>query len=74
MKTNNTTDKNGKTINVGDYVQVINRISESVEDSGYVSKIDGKKVFLKGYVDIQLFEIVYYSDQIIVKYENSKTN
>jgi len=39
-----TTDKNGRDIKVGDYVKVINRITGSVEDSGKISKIDGRQV------------------------------
>jgi hypothetical protein len=41
-----TTDKNGRDINVGDYVQVVNRITGSIEDSGIVTKIDGRQVYL----------------------------
>lgn len=63
-----TTDKNGRKINIGDYVQVVNRITGFIEDSGYICKIEGKKVFLGGYVDIECVEIGYYSDQIIKKY------
>ena len=63
-----TTDKNGVDIKVDDYVKVVNRITGFIEDSGYICKIEGKKVFLGSYVDIERVEIGYYSDQIIKKY------
>lgn len=68
MEVKMTTDKNGRDINIGDYVQVVNRITGSVEDSGYIKKIEGKKVFLDGLVDIEFFEIMYYADTVVKKY------
>jgi hypothetical protein len=61
-----TTDKNGRDIKVGDYVKVINRITGSVEDSGKITKIDGRQVHL-GVELIDNVEIdnVYLSDQIV---------
>jgi hypothetical protein len=61
-----TTDKNGREIKVGDYVKVINRITGSVEDSGMITKIDGKQVHL-GVELIDSVEIdnVYLRDQVI---------
>jgi hypothetical protein len=61
-----TTDKNGRDIKVGDYVKVINRITGSVEDSGKITKIDGRQVHL-GVELIDNVEIdnVYLRDQII---------
>lgn len=61
-----TTDKNGRDIKVGDYVKVINRITGSVEDSGKITKIDGKQVHL-GVELIDSVEIdnVYWMDQIV---------
>ena len=63
-----TTDKNGKTIKVGDYVQKVNRITGSVEDSGVVTMVKGRYVHLgAGYVDGKLMNLVYFSDELIVK-------
>ena len=61
-----TTDKNGRNIKVGDYVKVINRITGSVEDSGQITKINGKQVHL-GVELIDSVEIdnVYLRDQVI---------
>lgn len=61
-----TTDKNGRDIKVGDYVKVINRITGSVEDSGKITKIDGRQVHL-GVELIDSVEIdnVYWMDQIV---------
>ena len=61
-----TTDKNGRDIKVGDYVKVINRITGSIEDSGMITKIDGKQVHL-GVELIDSVEIdnVYLRDQVI---------
>ena len=62
-----TTDKNGRYIKVGDYVKVINRITGSVEDSGKITKIDGRQVHLGVGTNIIGMEIsnVYLSDQIV---------
>ena len=62
-----TTDKNGRDIKVGDYVKVINRITGSVEDSGQITKIDGKQVHLGVGTNIIGMEIsnVYLRDQVI---------
>jgi hypothetical protein len=62
-----TTDKNGRDIKVGDYVKVINRITGSVEDSGMITKIDGKQVHLGVGTNIIGMEIsnVYLRDQIV---------
>ena len=62
-----TKDKNGANIKIGDYIQVVNRISGWVENSGYICKIEGKRVFLRSYVDIECIEMGYYSDQVIKK-------
>ena len=61
-----TTDKIGRNIKVGDYVKVINRITGSVEDSGQITKINGKQVHL-GVELIDSVEIdnVYLRDQVI---------
>ena len=62
-----TTDKNGRDIKVGDYVKVINRITGSVEDSGMITKIDGRQVHLGVGTNIIGMEIsnVYLRDQVI---------
>jgi len=62
-----TTDKNGRDIKVGDYVKVINRITGSIEDSGMITKIDGKQVHLGVGTNIIGMEIsnVYLRDQVI---------
>jgi len=61
-----TTDKNGRDIKVGDYVKVINRITGSVEDSGKITKIDGRQVHLGvKLIDIVVIDNVYLSDQIV---------
>ncbi len=62
-----TTDKNGRDIKVGDYVKVINRITGSVEDSGKITKIDGRRVHLYVGTNIIGMEVsnVYLSDQIV---------
>ena len=54
-------------IKVGDYVKVINRITGSVEDSGMITKIDGKQVHLGVGTNIIGMEIsnVYLRDQVI---------
>jgi hypothetical protein len=63
-----TTDKNGRTIKVGDYVQKVNRITGSIEDSGVVTMIIGNHVYLgAGYVDGKLINLIYFSDELIVK-------
>jgi hypothetical protein len=62
------TDRNGRNIELGDYVQVINRITGSTKDSGYVSKIDGKHVYLGVvYENGKGVNTIYYSDEVIVK-------
>lgn len=68
MEVKMTTDKNGRDINVGDYVQVINRITGSVENSGFICKIEDKKVFLRNYIDIECIEMGYFQDEIIKQY------
>ena len=62
-----TTDKNGRDIKVGDYVKVINRITGSVEDSGQITKIDGKQVHLGVGTNIigMVISNVYLRDQVI---------
>lgn len=62
-----TTDKNGREIKVGDYVKVINRITGSVEDSGKITKIDGKQVHLGVGENIlgMVISNVYLRDQVI---------
>jgi hypothetical protein len=61
-----TTDKNGRDIKVGDYVKVINRITGSIEDSGKITKIDGRQVHLGvKLIDIVVIDNVYLSDQIV---------
>lgn len=57
-----TTDKNGRDIKVGDYVKVVNRITGSVEDSGKITKIEGRTVHLG---EDNGIKIVYYRDQLI---------
>lgn len=65
-----TTDKNGRDIKVGDYVKVINRITGSVEDSGKITKIDGRLVHLGVGTNIIGMEVsnVYLSDQVVKQY------
>lgn len=65
-----TTDKNGRDIKVDDYVKVINRITGSVEDSGKITKIDGRQVHLGVGTNIIGMEVsnVYLSDQIVKQY------
>ena len=62
-----TRDKNGRIIEVGDYVKVINRITGSIEDSGVITKIDGRQVHIGIGTNIIGMEVsnVYLSDQII---------
>jgi hypothetical protein len=61
-----TTDKNGRDIKVGDYVKVVNRITGSIEDSGKITKIDGRQVHLGvKLIDIVVIDNVYLSDQIV---------
>jgi hypothetical protein len=68
METKMTTDKNGRDIKVGNYVQVVNRITGSIEDSGVITKIEGKQVHLgDGYVDGIPVSLIYLSDQVIKK-------
>jgi hypothetical protein len=64
------TDKNGRDIKVGDYVQMVNRITGSIEDSGYVSKIDGRHVYLGiVYENGKGVNTIYYPRDLIVKYK-----
>ena len=64
-----TTDKNGRDIKVGDYVKVVNRITGSIEDSGKITKIDGRQVHLGvKLIDIVEIDNVYFSDQIVKQY------
>jgi hypothetical protein len=68
-----TTDKNGRTIGLGDYVHVVNRTTGFIEDSGYVSKIDGKQVYLDVvYENGKGVNTVYYSDNIVVKKQKTQ--
>jgi len=61
-----TTDKNGRDIKVGDYVKVVNRITGSIEDSGKITKIDGRQVHLGvKLIDIVVIDNVYLRDQIV---------
>ena len=63
-----TTDKNGRDLNIGDYVQVVNRITGSIEDSGVITKIEGRYVHLGvSYVDGREISIIYLSDRVIKK-------
>ena len=63
-----TTDKNGRDLKIGDYVQVVNRITGSIEDSGVITKIAGKQIHLGvGYVDCNEVSLIYLSDQVIKK-------
>jgi hypothetical protein len=65
-----TTDKNGRDIKVGDYVQMVNRITGSVEDSGYVSKIDGRQVYLGiAYENGNGVNTIYNASDLVVKYK-----
>jgi hypothetical protein len=65
-----TTDKNGAVIKVGDYVKVVNRITGSVEDSGVITKIEGRKVHLGVGTNINGMQVsdVYLRDQVIKQY------
>jgi hypothetical protein len=64
------TDKNGRDIKVGDYVQIVNRITGSVEDSGYVSKIDGRHVYLGiVYENGKGVNTIYNASDLVVKYK-----
>jgi hypothetical protein len=64
------TDNNGRDIKVGDYVQMVNRITGSVEDSGYVSKIDGRHVYLGiVYENGKGVNMIYNSSDLVVKYK-----
>ena len=67
MEVKITKDKNGRNIEVGDYVKVINRMTGSIEDSGKITKIDGRQVYLGVGTNIIGMEVsnVYLSDQII---------
>jgi len=64
------TDKNGRDIKVGDYVQMVNRITGSIEDSGYVSKIDGRHVYLGiVYENGKGVNMIYNASDLVVKYK-----
>ena len=69
MEVEMTTDKNGRDLNIGDYVQVVNRITGSIEDSGVITKIDGRQVHLRVGVNIigKDVSLIYFSDQVIKK-------
>ena len=61
-----TTDKNGRYIKVGDYVKVVNRITGSIEDSGKITKIDGRQVHLGvGTNIIGMLRYVVISEMVI---------
>jgi len=65
-----TTDKNGRDINVGDYVQVVNRITGSIEDSGIITKIDGRQVYLGiVYENGKGVNTIYNASDLVVKYK-----
>ena len=65
-----TTDKNGRDINVGDYVQVVNRITGSIEDSGIITKIDGRHVYLGiVYENGKGVNTIYNASDLVVKYK-----
>ena len=65
-----TTDKNGADIKVGDYVKVVNRITGSIEDSGVITKIEGRQVHLGVGTNIIGMQVsdVYLRDQVIKQY------
>lgn len=63
-------DKNGRNIEVGDYVKMVNRITGSIEDSGYVSKIEGRWIYLgKVYVNGKNVNTIYYGSDLVVMYK-----
>lgn len=63
-----TTDKNGAVIKVGDYVKVVNRITGSIEDSGIITKIDGKHIYLGiVYENGKGVNTIYYASDLVVK-------
>ena len=64
-----TTDKNGRDIKVGDYVKVVNRITGSVEDSGVITKIEGRQVHL-GVESVNgvSFDNIYLRGDVIKQY------
>lgn len=57
-----TTDKYGRDIKVGDYVKVVNRITGLFEDSGKITKIEGRMVHLGEVNGVKIF---YYRDRVI---------
>ena len=62
-------DKNGRNIEVGDYVKMVNRITGSIEDSGYVSKIEGRHVYLGiVYKNGKGVNTIYNASDLIKKY------
>ena len=64
-----TTDKNGAVIKVGDYAKVVNRITGSVEDSGVITKIEGKQIHL-GVESVNgvSFDNIYLRGDVIKQY------
>jgi len=64
-------DKNGRDIEVGDYVKKVNRITRSAEDDGYVSKIDDGFVYLKSIYE-NGEDKHYYSDDLVVEWKGKK--
>jgi hypothetical protein len=64
-----TTDKNGRDIKVGDYVKVFNRITGSVEDSGVITKIEGRQVHI-GVESVNgvTFSNIYLRGDVIKQY------
>ena len=69
MEVKMTTDKNGRDLNIGDYVQVVNRITGSIEDSGVITKIEGRQVHL-GVESVNgvSFDNIYLRGDVIKKY------
>ena len=57
-----TTDKYVRDIKVGDYVKVVNRITGLFEDSGKITKIEGRMVNLGEVNGVKIF---YYRDRVI---------
>jgi hypothetical protein len=69
MEVEMTRDKNGAVIKVGDYVKVVNRITGSIEDSGVITKIEGRQVHL-GVESVNgvSFDNIYLRGNVIKQY------